>query len=95
MPIYEFDCRDCETRFESLVPVGTQSLPCPTCGSQNTARIMSLPGAPMKLVKSRGAAARQEASNAKLHTHTKARFKKAVGKIHDAKKRSGGGGGEA
>jgi len=92
MPIYEFSCAGCEARFEDLVPMGTKSIPCPACGSKRTTRLLSTPGAPMKLVKTPGAARQQEGRNAKLHKHTKARFKKAVGKIHEAKRRQSGGG---
>jgi len=92
MPIYEFKCEACGARFEALVPMGTKSSACPDCTSERTIRLLSLPGAPMKLVKSPGAARQQEARNAKLHAHTKKRFKKAVGKIHDAKRRGSGPG---
>jgi putative FmdB family regulatory protein len=38
MPIYEFECTQCSTRFEELVARGTKRLPCPSCGSQRTRR---------------------------------------------------------
>ncbi|MDQ3571783.1 MAG: zinc ribbon domain-containing protein [Actinomycetota bacterium] len=95
MPIYEFKCEACGTRFEALVPMNTTSRACPACESERTTRLLSTPGAPMKLVKSPGAARQQEARNAKLHAHTKERFKKAVGKIHEAKRRGTGGSGPA
>ena len=43
MPIYEFECRSCDRRFEELVKVNGSpvSLPCPECGSAETARLMS------------------------------------------------------
>ena len=41
MPIYEFDCRDCDHRFEELVRAADPSAACPECGSQRTARLMS------------------------------------------------------
>jgi putative FmdB family regulatory protein len=43
LPIYEFACRSCEHRFEELVKVNDSSpaLACPSCGSHDTARIMS------------------------------------------------------
>ena len=32
VPIYEFECAQCGTRFEELVPAG-QTAPCPQCKS--------------------------------------------------------------
>jgi putative FmdB family regulatory protein len=75
MPIYEFRCELCEARFESLVPAGTDSFPCAKCGAERTVRVLSSPGAPMRLAKSAGARQTQESRNAKLHSDTKERFK--------------------
>lgn len=41
MPIYEFECPDCEVRFESLSPLGTETAPCPDCGRDDCGRVMS------------------------------------------------------
>ena len=43
LPIYEFACSECDHRFEELVKAnGAQpSVPCPSCGSARTARLMS------------------------------------------------------
>jgi putative FmdB family regulatory protein len=41
MPIYEFSCRACSERFEKLIRTG--DVPgCPSCGSQDLERIVSL-----------------------------------------------------
>ncbi len=90
MPIYEFSCESCGARFEGLVPVGTESIPCPECSAERTRRVLSAPGAPMRLVKTGGSARKQEARNAKLHADTKARFKEARRKAREAKKGGGG-----
>jgi putative FmdB family regulatory protein len=37
VPIYEFECRKCGTRFEELVPAG-QTAPCPQCKSSEVQR---------------------------------------------------------
>ena len=37
MPIYEFECRKCATRFEEIVPVG-ETAPCPQCKSVEVQR---------------------------------------------------------
>ena len=92
MPIYEFRCASCDTRFEGLVPAGTESIPCTECASTKTVRVFSAPGAPLHLVKSKGAVRKQEQQNAKLHAETKARFKAARKKARAAKDRGGGGG---
>jgi putative FmdB family regulatory protein len=41
MPVYEFECEECECRFEELAPSDTRSLACPECGSDRTRRLMS------------------------------------------------------
>ena len=42
MPMYEFQCTDCNTEFEELMPLGsTQSPLCPSCGSEHTHKKMS------------------------------------------------------
>ena len=37
MPIYEFECGSCGTRFEELVPAG-ETAPCPQCESLEVTR---------------------------------------------------------
>ena len=41
MPVYEFECEDCASRFEELVSSDTQALACPQCGSERTRRLLS------------------------------------------------------
>jgi len=89
MPMYEFDCDACGERFEDLVPVDTETTECRLCGSADTHRVISAPGAPWKLVKTVGAAKQQEVRNAKLHAETKAKFKETRRKAREATK--GGG----
>ncbi len=84
--MYEFDCDACGERFEDLVAVDTQATECRYCGSTETHRVLSAPGAPWKLVKTVGAARQQEAKNAKLHAATKAQFKETRRKNREAKK---------
>lgn len=44
MPIYEFDCQDCGTRFEHLQSFSATALPsCPTCGSHHVGRLLGRP----------------------------------------------------
>jgi putative FmdB family regulatory protein len=86
MPMYEFDCDACGERFEDLVPAGTETIECRLCGSSETHRVLSVPGAPWKLVKTVGAARQQEVRNAKLHAETKRQFKETRQKAREAKK---------
>jgi putative FmdB family regulatory protein len=37
VPIYEFECAKCGTRFEELVPAG-ETAPCPQCTSSEVRR---------------------------------------------------------
>ncbi len=41
MPIYEYECRECQNRFELLVFDST-SLACPACQGTDLERLMSL-----------------------------------------------------
>ena len=43
MPLYEYDCRACRTRFEALVR-GSVAPVCPSCGSADLERVLSLFG---------------------------------------------------
>ena len=45
MPVYEFECSKCGTRFEELVKAG-QAAPCPQCGSSEVERRYSQIGEP-------------------------------------------------
>jgi putative FmdB family regulatory protein len=43
MPVYEFLCRDCDHRYEDLVPMSTELLDqaCPECRSGDVAKLYS------------------------------------------------------
>jgi putative FmdB family regulatory protein len=41
MPIYEFECGGCDARFEELVPTGTETAVCPSCGTAGAGRRLS------------------------------------------------------
>jgi putative FmdB family regulatory protein len=93
MPIYEFACDECGTRFEELVDVGTTSVACRNCGSRRTHRRYSAQAAGFQLVKSPGEARKQEARNAELRKRTKADFKARRKAAREARARAGGRGG--
>ena len=40
MPIYEYDCQDCDSQFEALV-LGREEPCCPKCGGKKVQRRMS------------------------------------------------------
>lgn len=44
MPIYEYYCRTCHTKYEKLRPLRDANAPisCPTCHEQNSVRALSL-----------------------------------------------------
>ncbi len=43
MPIYEYTCSSCKTKFEKLVrSMADQSAQCPNCGSKKTQRELSV-----------------------------------------------------
>lgn len=44
MPLYEYQCSDCETRFDALraMSQADAAIACPQCGSENTQRAISL-----------------------------------------------------
>jgi putative FmdB family regulatory protein len=87
VPIYEFLCERCGTRFEGLVDAGTEEAACRSCGAEGARRIYSAHGAPFKLVKTPGEMRKQERSNAQLRDRTKKRFAERRGRAG----RSGGG----
>ena len=43
MPIYEYNCKSCDAKFEKLVKSmnGRAQIACPECGSTKTARLLS------------------------------------------------------
>jgi putative FmdB family regulatory protein len=58
MPIYEFECAACGSRFEELVALDAAAPPCPKCGAPEPRRMLSqvFPSAKVGL---RGEAARR------------------------------------
>ena len=93
MPIYDFECDECGTRFEALVGAGTASVACRKCGSERTHRRYSAQAAGFQLVKSPGAARKQEGRNAELKKRTKADFKRRRQAAREARAKAGGRGG--
>jgi putative FmdB family regulatory protein len=60
MPIYEFECEECRSRFEELVPAGADAIACAECGSARTRRLVSAFSPPGR--QPRGAAVRSDES---------------------------------
>jgi putative FmdB family regulatory protein len=40
VPIYEFECEQCGSRFEELTPAGSTAIACPACAAK-TRRLLS------------------------------------------------------
>lgn len=59
MPIYEFECEGCGTRFEELVGAEAAAA-CPACGAERTRRLYSTVSPPGR--QPRGAAVRSNES---------------------------------
>jgi len=45
MPLYEYECRDCDNHFEALV-FGSETVECPDCHGEKLDRLMSVPAKP-------------------------------------------------
>ena len=41
MPIYEYKCKDCDSKFEVLVFTQNEKIVCEKCGSENAERLLS------------------------------------------------------
>lgn len=41
MPIYEYHCDDCDKEFETLVMRSSETVTCPTCGSEHLSKLIS------------------------------------------------------
>ena len=44
MPLYEYNCPDCNQEFELLIR-GQEQPACPTCGKKHLTRLLSVPAA--------------------------------------------------
>jgi putative FmdB family regulatory protein len=42
MPIYEYRCPSCEERFEELVRASAPAVACPSCGTADVERLLSV-----------------------------------------------------
>ncbi|MBU0983050.1 MAG: zinc ribbon domain-containing protein [candidate division Zixibacteria bacterium] len=41
MPLFEYRCTECDTKYEELSSSSDSSVACPNCGSDNTTRLLS------------------------------------------------------
>ena len=46
MPIFEYNCRSCDQRFETIVLSAREKITCPKCHSKNVDKQMSVFSAP-------------------------------------------------
>jgi putative FmdB family regulatory protein len=42
MPLYEFSCVKCGNKFSEIKKIGDDSASCPSCGSDETKKLISL-----------------------------------------------------
>lgn len=78
MPIYEYECQGCESRFEVLVR--SADVPaCPTCGSEALERVFSLPRVQSATTQDLAmrAARRRDAAQAKDRMHDRLRYEQS------------------
>jgi putative FmdB family regulatory protein len=60
MPIYEFHCEECDSRFEELAAAGAEPPRCPSCDSEGARRLLSSVSPPSR--RPRGAKVRDSES---------------------------------
>ncbi|MBO5760073.1 MAG: zinc ribbon domain-containing protein [Lentisphaeria bacterium] len=41
MPIFEYECKKCEKKFELLLPHSSASAVCPVCGTKDVKKLLS------------------------------------------------------
>ena len=85
MPINEFECEECGSRFEELVTDDATSLACPECGSRRTRRLISMISPPGRLPRGAGVRSdesmRREREAARSERLAKTKRKRAAGEI--------------
>jgi putative FmdB family regulatory protein len=60
VPIYEFECEQCGSRFDELVAAEATAPPCPSCGARRSRRLLSTVAPPGR--QPRGAKVRSDES---------------------------------
>jgi putative FmdB family regulatory protein len=66
MPVYEYFCRSCNTRYDKLRPLREADTPstCPTCNEQNSVRTLSV-----FITMSSGGESRSASSESSMASH--------------------------
>jgi putative FmdB family regulatory protein len=94
MPIYEFECEQCGSRFEELVSAAAECPACPECGGETRRRLS--PVAPPSrqprgaAVRS-GEARRREGEAARQQRLAETKRKRAAGEVPPPRKTGGEG----
>lgn len=85
MPIYEFECEGCATRFDELVASGTDRQPCPSCGREDARRRLSPVSPPARSARTArlrdGEKRRGEREAARRDRLAETRKKRAAGEV--------------
>jgi putative FmdB family regulatory protein len=85
MPIYEFECGSCGERFEELVDRDAAEVPCASCGSTETRRLISPVSPPSRQPRGPGVRSdegrRRERESARRERLAETRKKRAAGDL--------------
>ena len=95
MPIYEFECEECGSGFEELVPSEAAEVACPSCGSTRARRLMSAVSPPGRQPRGSGVRSdesrRRERESARQERLAETKRKRAAGEPPPRKKGSAPG----
>lgn len=85
MPVYEFECARCGTRFEELVPSGVDAIACAACGAERTRRLLSSVSPPSRQPRGArvrsGESQRREREAARSERLTEVKRRRAAGEL--------------
>jgi putative FmdB family regulatory protein len=78
MPIYEYTCKACDNRFETLVRKGDTPA-CSACGSADIERLISMPAVNSEGTRARalGAAKQRDSALAKDRAHEQVKYERS------------------
>lgn len=79
MPLYDYQCRNCQLHFETLVRAGAAPV-CPRCGSALLDKQVSAPAPPGRSKAIIASARKQAAREGHLSNYTAAERNKLLGK---------------
>jgi len=85
VPVYEFECEECGSRFEELASSDTRSVTCPACAAERTRRLLSPVSPPGRQPRGAGVRAgesrRREREAARGERLAETKRKRAAGEL--------------